>query len=66
MASYIEGMKCPECGATERFAIRCGWFYVSDHWVDDLARESLGIQNSDDCECTECDFYGLVADFKGN
>jgi hypothetical protein len=59
----LEGMKCPQCGSLEPFRIETTTVMA---WTDEGEAESANLEWEDDsyCECLECDYQGLVADFR--
>jgi len=66
-ANCLEGMRCPECGATEPFRIEIKpitlTFFDSGQGCD----EGFDTQWDDEsyCKCVSCDCEGVVKDFKG-
>lgn len=62
----LEGMACPSCGSFGPFKIevtQSGEARVSDDGTDFIEGNVEWDQDSA-CSCTNCDFSGVVADFK--
>lgn len=65
-SNCLSGMRCPECGSIEPFTIAIvKHLPVYDAGVDPYGEESDNHwDNSSYCRCNECDFDGIVADFR--
>lgn len=62
----LEGIRCPTCGSTGWFAIRCSaWFNVTDDGTE-YDYEAEGPEWTDDSEiiCGDCQHTGTVAAFR--
>lgn len=59
----LDGMRCPDCGSLGAFSIAGrAFFEVSDDGTEDYS--DVAWDNTSYCECTDCHFEGVVADFK--
>lgn len=59
----LEGMRCPNCGQEDRFKIQgtC-MFDVTDNGSEACGNHEFNGESY--CQCTECDRYGKLAEFR--